>query len=229
VVELDIPAVREGTYPPPPEGEPFWPVWATLVGAIVLQFTLPERLTVGPSWLVPALEGALLLGLVFSSPRELEHRHARRRWASMGLVAFVSAANIYSLVSLSKFLLHHHPSNGRELIFSGILIWVTNFLIFCLWYWLLDRGGPGQRVEGEDGPPDFLFPQMTDDARSFAPRGWEPTLGDYLYVSFTNATAFSPTDTLPLKPWAKLMMLFQSALSLVVGIVIIAYSINVLT
>lgn len=226
MAEPDIPAVREGTYPPPPEGEQFWPVWATLVGAIVLQVTLPERLTAGPNWLVPGLEGLLLVGLVFSSPKELEHSHSRRRAAAIALVAFVSAANIYSLVALSKFLLHHHPSNGRELIFSGIGIWVTNFLIFSLWYWELDRGGPGLRAEGRDGPPDFLFPQMEDDR--IQPRNWRPHFVDYLYVSLTNATAFSPTDTMPLTSWAKILMGVQAVVSLVTLGLIVARAVNVL-
>ncbi len=141
-------------------------------------------------------------------------------------MAFVSAANIYSLVALSKFLLHHHPSNGRELIISGILIWLTNFLIFSLWYWELDRGGPGRRAEGQDGAPDFLFPQMCDDR--IQPRNWRPHFVDYLYVSLTNATAFSPTDTMPLTAVAKILMGVQSVVSLVTLGLIVARAVNVL-
>ncbi|MCW3068314.1 MAG: hypothetical protein JWL67_939 [Solirubrobacterales bacterium] len=226
VADAEIPAAREGLYPPPAAPEPFWPVLATLLGAIVLQLTLPERLTVGPSWLIPALEGALLVGLFLSSPKELEGVHPVRRAVAIGLIALVSAANIYSLVSLSKFLLHHHPSNGRELIISGMLIWLTNFMIFALWYWELDRGGPGRRAAGRDGPPDFLFPQMTDDR--IEPRDWRPHFIDYLYVSLTNATAFSPTDTMPLTPMVKVLMGVQAVVSLVTLGLIVSRAVNVL-
>jgi uncharacterized membrane protein len=226
VADAEIPAAREGVYPPPPAPEPFWPVWMTLLGAIALQLTLPERLTVGPTWLIPALEGALLIGLALSSPKELEGMHPVRRGVAIGLVGLVSVANIFSLVALSKFLLHHHPANGRELIISGMLIWLTNFLIFALWYWELDRGGPGRRAAGRDGPPDFLFPQMSDDR--IEPRNWRPHFIDYLYVSLTNATAFSPTDTMPLTPMVKVLMGVQSVVSLVTLGLIVSRAVNVL-
>ncbi len=150
-------------YPPPAAAEPFWPAQATILAAIALQLLLPSRLTVGPHWLIPSLEGALLLGMFMATPRQLEHEHPRRRRVALGLTAFVSAANIYSLGALTHFLLHHDVQNGRQLITSGVLIWLTNFLIFALWYWEADRGGPGRRAAGHDGPPDFLFPQMSDD------------------------------------------------------------------
>src|SRR5438128_11197310 len=120
-------------YPPPPANEPAWPAQATVLGAIGLQLTLPERLTVGPSWLVPALEGALLIGLSLATPRELEREHTRRRALALGMIALVSAGNVFSLQQLTHHLLHSKvPTNGRELIISGMLIWLTNFLIFTL-------------------------------------------------------------------------------------------------
>ncbi len=214
-------------YPPPPASEPFWPAQVTILVAIGLQFALPDRLTVGPFWLIPGLEIALLVGMFFATPRELEYEHPRRRRAALGMIAFVSAANIYSLVELSKFLLHHgHVPNGRELIFSGMLIWLTNFLIFGLWYWELDRGGPGKRAAGHDGPPDFLFPQMSDD--QIEPRDWRPRFIDYAYVSLTNATAFSPTDAMPLTPMAKSIMGVQAVVSLVTIGLIVSRAVNIL-
>jgi uncharacterized membrane protein len=225
-MEPDIPAIREGLYPPPPDPEPFWPALGTVAGAIILQLTLPARLTVGPSWLIPALEGALVVGLLLSSPKEIEYEHPRRRRWAIGLVALVSAANTYSLVSLSKHLLKHQPTNGRQLIISGMLIWLTNFLIFALWYWEMDRGGPGKRAMGLDEPPDFLFPQMTDDR--IQPRNWRPKYVDYLYVSLTNATAFSPTDTMPLSAWSKILMGVQAVLSLVTIGLIVSRAVNIL-
>jgi uncharacterized membrane protein len=201
-------------------------VQLTVLVAIGLQLLLPKRLTAGPTWLVPALEGVLFLGLFLASPRVLEHEHQRRRSFALALTAFVSAANIFSLVELTHYLLHHEVSNGRQLIISGTLIWLTNFLIFALWYWELDRGGPGKRAEGEDGPPDFNFPQMNDD-RVFQ-RGWRPQFIDYLYLSLTNATAFSPTDTMPLSPMAKSVMGIQSIVSLVSIGLIVSRAVNIL-
>jgi uncharacterized membrane protein len=213
-------------YPPPPGAEAFWPIQVTVVAAIGLQIGLSKRLTVGPSWLLPALEGVLLIGLSMATPRQLEHEHTARRRTAIALTAFVSAANVFSLVELTHFLLHSNPPNGHELIVSGMLIWLTNFLIFALWYWELDRGGPGRRAAGHDGPPDFLFPQMSDDR--IEPRFWRPQFLDYLYVSLTNATAFSPTDTMPLTPMAKMIMGVQSIVSLVTLGLVISRAVNIL-
>jgi uncharacterized membrane protein len=194
--------------------------------AIGLQVGLTKRLTVGPAWLVPALEGVLLIGLSMATPRQLEHEHKTRRRTAITLTAFVSAANVFSLVALTSLLLHHNVSNGHTLIASGMLIWLTNFLIFALWYWEIDRGGPGRRAAGHDGPPDFLFPQMSDDR--IEPLYWRPQFIDYLYVSLTNATAFSPTDTMPLTPMAKSIMGLQSIVSLVTLGLVISRAVNIL-
>ncbi|MGI8506244.1 MAG: hypothetical protein ACR2MK_05470, partial [Solirubrobacteraceae bacterium] len=168
-------------YPPPGRAEPFWPAAATVLLAIALQLLLPTRVTAGPAWLLPALEAALLVGLALATPSELEHEHRVRRRLALSLTAVVSAANIISLGLLVQELLRHSPANGRQLIIAGALIWLTNVLIFGLWYWETDRGGPGVRAAGHDGAPDFLFPQMDDDR--IEPVGWRPRLIDYLYVS----------------------------------------------
>ena len=221
-------SVRAGRpYPPPPAAEPLWQVQGTLLVAIGLQFSLPPRLTAGPTWLVPTLEGLLLIGLAIASPKRLEGEHKRRRALALSLIALVSAANVFSLWELTHHLLHsRHPVGGRELIIAGMLVWLTNFLIFALWYWELDRGGPGKRAGGEDEAPDFLFPQMTDDR--IEPINWRPQFIDYLYVSLTNAAAFSPTDTLPLTPMAKSVMGVQSIVSLVTIGLIISRAVNIL-
>ncbi len=213
-------------YPPPAGPEAFWPIQATVLVAIGLQVGLSERLTVGPSWLIPALEGVLLIGLSLATPRQLEHEHTGRRRTAIALTALVSAANVFSLVELTHYLLYKEPANGHELIVSGMLIWLTNFLIFALWYWEIVRGGPGRRASGHDGPPDFLFPQMSDDR--IEPRYWRPQFIDYLYVSLTNATAFSPTDTMPLTPVAKSIMGVQSIVSLVTIGLVVSRAVNIL-
>jgi uncharacterized membrane protein len=194
--------------------------------AIVLQLLLPERLVAGPLWLLPALESALLVAFALATPRQLEHEHHLRRELALGLTALVSAANVTSLVLLCRGLLEHGIGNGRQLIAAGALIWLTNVLIFGLWYWQTDRGGPGRRVAARDGRPDFLFPQMTDD--SIQPDDWRPGLVDYLYTSLTNAIAFSPTDTLPLTPTAKSLMGLQSLISLVTIGLVVARAVNIL-
>jgi len=213
-------------YPPPGRGESPWPAQLTVLVAIAIQVILPARLLVGPKWLVPSLEAALLIGMFVATPRQLEHEHRGRRRVALGMTAFVSAANVYSLAALTHYLLHHNVSNGRALIGSGVLIWLTNFLIFALWYWELDRGGPGVRAAGHDGPPDFLFPQMSDDR--IEPRAWRPGFVDYLYVSLTNATAFSPTDTMPLSAMAKCVMGLQAMVSLVTIGLIVSRAVNIL-
>ena len=213
-------------YPPPATHEAFWPAQVTILVAIGLQVSLPTRLTVGPSWLIPGLEALLLLGMFLATPHELEIEHLVRRRLALSLTAVVSAANIFSLGALTHYLLHHNVSNGRELIVSGVLIWLTNVLIFALWYWEIDRGGAGMRAAGRDRAPDFLFPQMADD--SIEPRGWRPKFIDYLYVSLTNATAFSPTDTMPLTPMAKSVMGVQSLISIVTIGLVVSRAVNIL-
>lgn len=207
-----------------------WPAQLTVLVAIGLQLSLPERLTLRPGWLLPAFEGLLVIGLMLASPRQLEYEHPRRKRAAVALIAFVSAANVYALTELSKHLLHQEiapgSGRGRELIISGMLIWLTNFLLFALWYWEIDRGGPGVRAAGKDAAPDFLFPQMSDDR--IEPLAWRPHFIDYLYVSLTNATAFSPTDTMPLTPMAKTIMGIQSLVSLVTIGLIVSRAVNIL-
>jgi uncharacterized membrane protein len=229
VAGADVTAVAPSggrPYPPPAHAEPAWPAQLTILIAIGLQLSLPDRLAAGPPWLIPSLEAALLVGFAIATPRQLEHEHPVRRRVAIGLTAFVSAANIVSLVLLSRELLLHSTPNGRSLIVSGVLIWLTNVIIFGLWYWELDRGGPGRRAAGHDQAPDFLFPQMTDDR--IEPLAWRPYLLDYLYVSLTNAEAFSPTDTMPLTGRVKVLMGVQSLVSLVTIGLIVARAVNIL-
>jgi uncharacterized membrane protein len=207
-------------------GESFWPAQATVLAAIAVQLGLPDRLTVGPRLLIPSIETALLVGLSVITPRKLVQEHMARRRIALMITALVSAANVFSLVALTHYLLHHTVPEGQELLGAGVLIWLTNFLIFALWYWELDRGGPGVRAAGHDGPPDFLFPQMTDDR--IEPIAWRPGFIDYVYVSLTNATAFSPTDTMPLTAMAKSIMGVQAVVSLVTVGLIVSRAVNIL-
>ena len=212
------------------QSEPRWPASLAVAAAIALYVVLPERLItgLGPRFLIPSLEGALGLALLVSSPRRLTAESRRLRAAAIALIAFVNLANVVSLAELVHDLLGKHPTTatGRTLVFASVPIWITNVLVFALWYWELDRGGPSARLQTEHRQPDFLFPQMNLPAATKP--GWSPSFFDYLYVSFTNATAFSPTDTMPLTAWAKFLMMVQSLASLLTVALVISRAVNIL-
>jgi hypothetical protein len=208
---------------------PFWEPQAIVAAAIILQFVLPEKLTLGPSWLIPAAETLLLIGLIFFSPHERVRHSQLRRRVAIGLIAFVSAVNAVSLILLAHYLLHGHPKQGTTLLFSGITLWGTNVLLFALWYYEVDRGGPVARMLGENYYPDFMFMQMTEDAATHVPHEWKPGMTDYLYLSFTNSAAFSPTDTMPLTATAKWLMGTQGIISLVIVLLVVSRAVGIVS
>ena len=209
------------------KADPYWGPQLVAAGAILLQFALANKLVIGPSWLLPSLEALVLIGLISASPHPRWRHSPLRRRISIFLIGLVSALNIISLILLCHYLLQGGRAGGRQLIGSGILLWVTNVLLFGLWYWQLDRGGPVARMTGEERLPDFLFVQMTKT--DVAPANWKPGLVDYLYTSFTNATAFSPTDTMPLTAAAKWMMTAQAMTALVTIGLVVARAVNILS
>jgi hypothetical protein len=214
-------------------GVTYWPAQLCVLAAIALQIRLPNKLTVGPSWLLPTLEGALLVGLALATPRgRVDEEHPIRRRLAVGLIAFVNVVNAVDLYLLAHELLHQHVSNGRGLILSGIAIWLTNVLIFALWYWQLDRGGPASRARHPDpttleGRPDFIFPEM-DAGKPYNAPFWMPGFVDYLALAVTTATAFSPTDTMPNSGRAKALMSIQGLISLVTLGLIISRAVGIL-
>jgi hypothetical protein len=199
-----------------------------LVAAILLYATLPDRVIPGPRIVVPALESVLFVALASLSPRRHHSAFRHVRALGMVLVGLVSAANVATLVLLTNELLHGRQAGGRDLVVAAIQIWLTNVIAFGFWYWELDRGGPVARMQPirQHRLPDFLFQQMSSP--KWSPPSWRPLFVDYLYVSFTNATAFSPTDTMPLTPWAKILMAVQSGASLVTVALVAARAVNVL-
>jgi uncharacterized membrane protein len=209
-------------------GERRWPVTLCVIVAIVLQVLLPPDFTRPlPPALLPALEGALLIGLSIVNPVRIERGGTAVRAASIVLILLITAANAASAVLLIRAILENKAGNtAGPLLATGASVWATNVIAFALWYWEFDRGGPVHRAEGTSQHPDLMFPQMADP--ELAPTDWEPWFVDYLYLSFTNASAFSPTDVMPLARWAKLTMLVQSAVSLAVGVLVIARAVNIL-
>jgi uncharacterized membrane protein len=198
-----------------------------ILAAIALQLSLPYHLSVHPRFLLPAAEALLLIALIIANPRRINRQSQQLRTASMGLIALISIANASSAVRLVIGLVQAtEGEDATRLLFYGGAIWLTNVIVFALWYWELDRGGPVARMLALRQHPDFLFAQMASP--DLAPADWEPLFPDYFYLSFTNATAFSPTDTLPFTRWAKMLMLLQSAVSLATVALVIARAVNIL-
>jgi uncharacterized membrane protein len=214
----------------PTRGEHRTPAALAVLVMIVLQLKISHGLLIRPGWLVPAIELALLAALLATNPGRVNRETKPLRMIGLALVCAASVANAYAAGRLVYDIATSHVDVNRltpaQLLLTGGAVWVTNVIVFALWYWELDSGGPAARANARKDRPDFLFPQMT--ATELAPQNWEPRFVDYLYVSFTNATAFSPTDTMPMTRWAKLTMMFESIVSVAVVALVIARAINIL-
>jgi len=184
-------------------------------------------------WLVPwwgwlvgiGPEIVLLLPLVVDRLRHALERAGYRSFVARTLFGVVSVTNALLLVAVLASLISGHEKSGGQLLLKALTVWASNAITFGLWFWSIDRGGPARRLEPDPPPPDFQFPQLAD--ADLAAPGWYPRLFDYLYVSFTNSIAFSPTDTLPLSRSAKLLMLSESAVSSVAILLVAARSVNI--
>jgi uncharacterized membrane protein len=207
--------------------EPRVQVTAAVLVAIGLMLALPPRVANRPRWVLPGLAVLLLIGVFVAKSARLERRARALRIASLSLIGVMSLSNAASagrlIVDLVRAAGIRDPSH---LLLTGGAIWLTNVIVFGLWYWEFDRGGAVERAAGTQQYPDLVFPQMTSP--ELAPADWEPGFVDYLYVSFTNAMAFSPTDVMPMTRWAKLTMLTQSVISVITVALIIARAVNVL-
>jgi hypothetical protein len=177
-------------------------------------------------WLIPVgAEAALLIPLAWHRPRRRLEQLGLRRTAVLTLLALVSLANSLLLFAVIASLVRGQERSGAQLLLKAITVWGTNVTTFGLWFWVVDRGGPVRRRRPDPPPPDFLFPQLDNPRLAGSP--WEPQLLDYVYVAFTNAIAFSPTDVLPLTRRAKLLMLFESALSALTILLVAARAVNI--
>ncbi len=207
-------------------GEQRWPAAAAALIALTLYMTLRKELTLGPYWVMPVVVIGLLIPLLLIAPRRHPEERSLFRAMAILLIAVLTAGNVISLVLLIQEIIRGTGASGIVLITSAIQIWLTNVIVFGLWYWEMDRGGPSRRVLVKHREPDFLFPQMSSP--NFAPTNWKPTFMDYLYVALTNAAAFSPTDTMPLTPRAKALMGIQSLASFLTVALVTARAVNIL-
>jgi hypothetical protein len=217
----------------PGNPESRWPVLLALIAAIVLQRVIPVRYTVVPRWPLITLEVLLLIVLLVLNPVRLTRSTRLGKTASLVLLAAITADNTGSAAVLDYHIVNGTVSkDAGVLLGSGAAIFITNIIAFGIWYWEIDRGGPFRRAgvdQGDPAPryPDFMFPQMINP--TVAAPGWEPRFLDYLYVSATNAMAFSPTDTMPLSRRSKVLMTVQAVVAVSTLALVFARAVNVLS
>lgn len=214
-------------------GESRLPPLLALATALLLQVLLPDDLVVlRPRYLLPGLEFAVLLPLVLGGGTRLTAGSRELRAVALTLLVLIALTDAVQLGGLVRVLLFGTGpavgSPGRELIRGASQVWLTNMVVFAVAYWQIDQGGPHERLRPGEVEADFRFTQQGDEPR---PDGtvWLPAFVDYLFLSFTNQTAFSPTDTMPLTPRAKVLMMVQGIASLVTVTVVAARAVNVLT
>jgi uncharacterized membrane protein len=208
-----------------PNPEPRWPASLALAVCAGLYVVLPNRLVVGPRWVLPILIVLPLIPLSMGRHRHpTEARHVRT--LTLGLIALVTMANVVSMALLVHHLLHTQVVQGRALIYSAVAVWLTNVIVFGLWFWEVDRGGPHLRAGGSELLPDLQFPQMENPR--LAPAGWRPRFTDYLYTSFANGTSFAPADAMPLTLRLKTLFVCESVVSLITIAVVAARAVNIL-
>ena len=207
------------------EAEPRWPALVALLAVGGLYLALPEALAIGPPWLLLFIVSLLVVPTVVSHRRG---HHQANRILGLGVAGLETCFMALSLALLVRALPQHGESPTR-LLESATALWLTNVLVFALWYWQLDAGGPRQRDE-RLGHPDgaFLFPQMTLGEEIGSAPGWSPGFVDYLFLAFNTSTALSPTDTAALSRWAKGLMMMQATISLTIIVLLAAYAVNIL-
>ena len=211
----------------PAAAEARWPMAGAIVAAIVLTVLLPDDIRLGPEWVLPSIEALLLVAVIAADPRSITRRSRELRVLSIGLVSVLVIGALWSTVLLIDDLIHGGPetNSAGDLLEAGSIVWVSNSIAFALLYWELDGGGAAERWHRAPVHPDLAFPQHLNPG--VGPPGWRPRFIDYLYLSFTNSTAFSPTDVMPLVPWAKIAMTVQAAVSLGILGLVIARAVNI--
>lgn len=209
------------------EAEPRWPMAVAVLVAVALQMVTPRQGRLSFWWVFPIIQLVALAVVILEDPGRIDRRSRSARGVTIALIAIMTVGATGALyVLLQEIITSAHDVTATVLLGRGASLWVTNVIVFSLWYWEIDRGGPAERSAGSKIPPSFAFPENA--MPEFASKGWLPWYPDYLYLSFTNATAFSPTDTLPVRTWAKMTMMLESSISLVTAILVIARAINTL-
>ena len=210
-------------------GEPRWPMALAVLTTGLLRAALPHQLRNGDAaWLFLVLVVVLLAILIIGDPGRIDRDRPWLHNLTSVLIGLISIANadaairlVVGIVNVSSF-----TQDAKVLLASGGAIWLSNIIAFALWYWNLDRGGPAARAAGTDNPPALIFPEMLHPQH--VKEDWTPTFVDYFHFAFATATAFSPTDVSAVKPWMKLMMMAEEAISLVVAILVVARAVNIL-
>jgi len=213
-----------------------WGPTLAILAALGLYLILPDRLAIGPHWLIPAIEGVLVGLLSIFRTYRRSHEETEVRWFVIGVIALLNIANMVSVGLLVDTLLYGNLAKGRPLLYGAVSVWLTNIIVYALWFWQLDRGGPLARARGRERNPDFQFPQMVGappvslagPSSPGSPSAWRPGFVDYLYVALTNAAAFSPTDTMPLTRAAKALMGAESLVSIVTVGIVVGRAVNIL-
>ncbi|MEV0987921.1 hypothetical protein [Streptomyces sp. NPDC049949] len=205
-----------------------WPMAAAVLASAVLTLLLPDDLRLGPRWAVPLAEGLLLVVLISGDPGRISRRSTALRAVAVVMVVVLVGSAIWSTVQLIDDLIHggHETSSANALLLAGGSVWASTVLAFSLLYFELDSGGPAARAHHMPPTPALAFPQHLSPELNAT--HWRPHYVDYLYLGFTNSTALSPTDVMPLAPWAKSVMTIQSILSLMILGLVVARAVNVL-
>jgi len=207
--------------------EPRWQVILALLAVAGIYMALPQELIVGPAWLLPVLVVVLLVPTVFA---HRTGRHSLNHVLGIVICAIITFGLIASVVLLVTTI-----PGGNEplaLLRSGGALWLTNVLVFALWYWRLDGGGPREReTKNEFGSRSFVFPQMQIEKmerETFGVDRWRPGFVDYLFIAFTTSSTFGPTDTPVLTHWARLLTMTQILISLTIMVLLISRAVGVL-
>jgi hypothetical protein len=200
-----------------------------IVVVVALHVALPAKYRINPPWVPPAVLLGLLAALIIGDPGRIDRQQTWLRITTGAVIALLTLGNLAAAARLIVDMLTSNrlfANNATGLLATGGVVWATNVIAFALWYWDLDRGGAAARAHHPYASPAFVFAEMQHT--DYTPPGWVPKFADYLSLAFWTATAFSPTDVSAIKRWAKLLMMTEAVVSLVIGVLVIARAINIL-
>ena len=222
----DPPAVVEGSNQ---RGEHWWPMATAVLATGLLRLALPSQLRDDDArWVMLPFLLVLVAVLVLGDPGRIDRQVRWLRVLRDFMIAVITLVNATAVGRLVSAIIDgaRWTNDAKILLAAGGAVWLINVIAFALWYWDLDRGGPAARALGRESPPAFVFPEMTN--REYVPAGWMPMFSDYFHLSFSTATAFSPTDVSAIRRWAKWVMMAEETISLLVALLVVARAINIL-